>query len=371
VTAALIMPLAISSYDRLETLADAQGLLNLAWTLDESELLAVDLKSLVSLALETELRDGLPYIQSYLVKDPYGEQLLGPAVATFFAQTGWSCGVTCGAGVISLLHALARLTGGKPAYIVGDVYPDFPCWVERSHGRCAATPELGVAEHARRAAALGAALVFLERPSLMGDRCAELADVQLLCAGAEPGGALVVIDESNANYYPANFSAVNLVARLPNLAVLRGFSKAYGMGGLRLAYCVTSRAWTERVRALVPPLLAASFSLKVGKAVLEEGDVAAPLRARIKEQKEETRRILAAAGLGEPLSSSEYLPYVFLRNSPEHIRSRLESRGVLGKFQAVWSEATSDVSYLYRLSAPLRRERMALLRQQLGAGGQG
>jgi histidinol-phosphate/aromatic aminotransferase/cobyric acid decarboxylase-like protein len=365
------MPLAISSYERVQTLADAPGLLNLAWTIDESELLAVDPRSIVAMALETELRDGLPYVRSYLVKDPYGEELLGPSVAAFFARSGWSCGVTCGAGVISLLHALARLAQGKPTYIVGDVYPDFPCWVERSHGRCATASELDVAEHARRAAAIGAALVFVERPSLMGDRCAELAEVETLCAGMAAGGALVVVDESNANYYPAAFSAVNLAGDVPNLAVLRGFSKAYGMGGLRLAYCVTSPAWTERVRALVPPLLAASLSLKVGRGLLEQGDVAAPLRLRIKEQKAETRAILARAGIGGLLSSSEHLPYVFSSESPEDMRSRLESRGVLGKVHAVWSGATADVTYLYRLSAPLRRERMELLRQRLGAGGRG
>src|SRR4051812_8406111 len=107
------MALAVSSYERLPSLADHGEVLNLAWVLDERGLLTVDLSGVIERELMDEARAGLPYVYSYFVQDPYGEGLLRPALEAHFSGFPEGSSVSCGAGVNSLLHALARLTAGK------------------------------------------------------------------------------------------------------------------------------------------------------------------------------------------------------------------------------------------------------------------
>jgi Aminotransferase class I and II len=341
---------AFRSYQTIDPAAPEGDTLNLAWTRDERACLAVDLASVLADELRDEIDRELPYLGRYLVRDPYGEETLGPAVAAAFELPAWRGHVTCGAGVVSLLHGLARLS--TAVRIVGDTYPDFPYWITHSGGTCTAS---------RRAA-----LWFLERPGLTGDAFADLTDLGALCEDAARHGAVVVIDESNANYYPPAWSAAGLALARDNVVVARGFSKAYGLGGLRLAYCVASPALTERVRAVVPPLLASSLSLRLGARVLALGDITAPLRTRIGAHKREALELLERAGVDGLVPSSEHLPYVLSRAGREHLGAHLEARGILGKHHPLWSADSAAFAHIYRLSVPLAEARIARLRQLLG-----
>jgi histidinol-phosphate/aromatic aminotransferase/cobyric acid decarboxylase-like protein len=253
--------------------------------------------------------------------------------------------------------------------VAGDAYPDLPHWVAQASGSCAGgAPEASADEHAAAARAAGAALVLLERPSLTADRFADPEELRALCAALAPAGTVVLVDESNAGYCPPAFGAARLIRELPNLLVLRGLSKGFGLGGLRLGYTLASAPLRERVRACVPPLQAGSLSLRIGVAVLRLGDVAAPLRARIVDSKAELRALLRAAGFAEAAPASAPLPYVLLdeRDGPP-----LERIGLLGKTHLRWSGARGRSERLHRLSAPLapaRRERLrALLSPAAGA----
>ena len=252
---------AFRSYETIDPAAPEGDTLNLAWTRDERECLAVDLTTVLADELRTEIDHEPHYLDRYLVRDPYGEETLGPAIAAAFELPSWRGQITCGAGVVSLLHALARLATSTAVRIVGDVYPDFPYWVARNHG----------------AAEIDRPVWFLERPSLIGDAFADLAELGALCDDAAQSGAIVIVDESNASYLPPTWSAINLAIARDNLVVARGFSKAYGLGALRLAFCAASPALTEHIRAVIAPLLASSLSLRLGARVLTLGDLAAPL----------------------------------------------------------------------------------------------
>jgi histidinol-phosphate/aromatic aminotransferase/cobyric acid decarboxylase-like protein len=358
------MAQAIDSYGDGVSLGDECGLLNLTWTLDEREFLEPDLRTVLSRELEDELRSGIEWARRYPVQDPYGEQLLLPAIRDFFRLPEWSGSLTCGAGVISLLHAIARMAADAPAYVVGDTYPDFPHWVEQLGGACVGGPP-GNVPSARGAAR--PSLVFLERPPLIGDRWNDLDEVRSLCEGVADARIPIVIDESNASYWPTSYSAVPLVDEVDNLAVIRGFSKAYGVGGLRLSYCAASAALGERLKAVTPPLLASSLSLRLGLAILRQGEMTAPLRDRIRTAKPLLLAFLEAAGFDRIVLSSEHLPYVFLAGDPESLRARLAVHGVAGKPHRRWSAQDPHAAPLYRLSAPLREERLELLRQRMAA----
>jgi histidinol-phosphate/aromatic aminotransferase/cobyric acid decarboxylase-like protein len=342
--------LAISSYVGVGPLADTDDELNLAWTSDERDCLDIDLTALVRAELAAEIDDGLPYVYSYPVADPYGEAALGPAVAAYFGLPSPPVGLTCGAGVGPVLNGLARLAKGRQVGIIGHVYPDFPFWVGTVSGRCVPwrlhDPHGGV--------------LFLERPALAGEQV-DLVALREICADA--AGGTVVVDESNANYCPPSFSAVHLVADTPNLVVVRGLSKAYGLGGLRLSYCVVGADALDSVRTSVAPLLASTLSLRIGARVLGAGDITSGLRALIAAARREAGALLTAFGTPPTRTAPEPFPYLLFDSADTAEFDRLAAAGVRGKRHLYWA---GEAGHLYRLSVPLLPARMAELAARLG-----
>lgn len=375
------MHLAVTSYTKLPELADTGRHLNLAWTLDERETLSADLGAVLAEELAAELSEGMPYVHDYPVKDPYAEAALGPALAEFFSRPGWPASVTCGAGVGPLLQGLASLAGHRgTVYVASAVYPDFPVWAGRAGARCvgggsrtgagdgnpdgAAGPDADTDAHLRAVAALAPSVVLLERPAFTASCFSSLDALRRLCDGAN--GAVVLVDESNANYCPPEFSAVHLVEDVPNLLVVRGLSKAYGLGGLRLGYCVASPPLAGAVRHAVPPLQLSSLSVRLGRRVLGLGDIAGPLRERITAHKKRSRTLLQAAGFPSAQPAEGPLPYVLIPHEPERAFEELRALGIQGKLHPVWQDAP-EPRRVCRVSVPLRGSRLAELERRTAA----
>ncbi|MFD9332953.1 aminotransferase class I/II-fold pyridoxal phosphate-dependent enzyme [Streptomyces sp. NPDC060028] len=341
--------LAVLSYRNVPSLTDGPDLINLRWTLDERSVLSRDVLATIRHELRAEQAD-LAALQRYAVDDPYGEHALSAAVFGYFGLAPDSASVTCGAGVASLLHGLAGLAQTAEVAVIGPVYPDFPHWVRQRGGWCVSDASAGAP-----------ALFYLERPALIGDVFRDLDDVEALCRRAAACDALVVVDESNANYCPPAYSAATLVARHAHLLVLRGMSKAYGLGGLRLAYCLCAPSLVDRVRSVLAPLAVSTLSLRLAGAVLHLGDIAQPLRRLVRLRKQECAFLIRAADVGEPFPSSEHLPYLLLDD--DFAAARLESRGVVGKTHPLWTGHPSPP--LLRLSVPLEERRMSRFRALL------
>lgn len=368
----MVDALAVASYANVAGADDpGQGQLNLTWTLDEREHLACDLVGLLRQELQDELGDASPYLYKYMVRDPYGEAELGPAVEHYFEGATGGTTVTCGAGVGPLLHALSSLAHGGTVFVASNVYPDFPYWVKRAGGHLVGAgfdgaldgplePDWVIAA-AQRALAEGARLVFLERPDLLEDAFAALPQVARLCALARRFDAWVLVDESNANYETPAYSAATLVAEQPNLFVLRGLSKAYGLGGLRIGWCVAHPDATHVVRKIVPPLLASSLSLRLAARVLNQGDVGAPLRARITASKATAARLLDRWAADEWRPATGHIPYLLHPGAHEAARERLRQRGVLTKAHPYWSTTHGRLDSMGRLSVPLSDDRQTAL----------
>jgi histidinol-phosphate/aromatic aminotransferase/cobyric acid decarboxylase-like protein len=238
--------------------------------------------------------------------------------------------------------------------------------VARAGGTTRACPGSDAARHAAAARAANASVVFVERPSPFEDG-ASLEALRTLCEGVADVGALVLVDESYGNYLPPRLSAVHLALEVTNLVVLRGLSKAYSLGGLRLGYAVASHPAAARVRAAVPPLGVASLSLRIGRAVLARGDMAGRLRARVSTARAEAAALLDGSGMVELLPSCDALPLLLCRGDAADVQGRLAERGVISKRQPFWCSESGALRHVCRLSVPLEPERIAALRRLLRA----
>lgn len=87
-----------------------------------------------------------------------------------------------------------------------------------------------------------------------------------------PSNVLVVLDEAYNEFLRPDqqYDATQWVARFPNLLVSRSFSKAYGLAGLRVGYCVSSPEVADLLNRVRQPFNVNSIALAAAEAALND-----------------------------------------------------------------------------------------------------
>ncbi|HUR61233.1 MAG TPA: histidinol-phosphate transaminase [Candidatus Thermoplasmatota archaeon] len=80
---------------------------------------------------------------------------------------------------------------------------------------------------------------------------------------------VVVVDEAYIEYAGLRHSLLPRIESHDNLVVLRTFSKAYGLAGLRIGVLAANRDLMERLRLVKPPFNLSTFSERAARAALE------------------------------------------------------------------------------------------------------
>lgn len=86
-----------------------------------------------------------------------------------------------------------------------------------------------------------------------------------------PAGVLVVIDEAYVEYVtgPDPVDSIALYRRHPNVCVLRTFSKAYGLAGLRVGYAVATPELADGLRRAGMPFAVSTLAQQAAVASLD------------------------------------------------------------------------------------------------------
>jgi histidinol-phosphate aminotransferase len=82
---------------------------------------------------------------------------------------------------------------------------------------------------------------------------------------------LVVVDEAYGEYSEEP-SSIELLDRFDNLAVLRTFSKAYGLAGLRIGYAAVPSSWADAYARVNTPFAANEVACRAALAALDDDD---------------------------------------------------------------------------------------------------
>ena len=92
---------------------------------------------------------------------------------------------------------------------------------------------------------------------------------------AVPSDVLVLLDEAYVEFVrdPAAVDGSRLLLRYPNLVVLRTFSKAWGLAGLRLGYAIGPEAVLDAARAVAVPLSVTEQAQLAGRVALDHEDL--------------------------------------------------------------------------------------------------
>lgn len=219
--------------------------------------------------------------------------------------SGWRAdGVLAGNGSNELIEALLLVTVGAGTRVVIPE-PTFTLYAlmttilggepvrvplcRPDDGRAVATGlvyDVGALARARRES--GASVTIVCSPNNPTGNGLALADVERLCRESD---SLVVVDEAYHEF--SGETVVPLLARHPNLVVLRTFSKAMALAGLRVGYLLASPELVREVNKARLPYNLNFFSQAAALAALEEKDALERNVARLVRERE---RLLAALG---------------------------------------------------------------------------
>ncbi len=126
---------------------------------------------------------------------------------------------------------------------------------------------------------------------------------------AVPDGVLVALDEAYHEFVtdPAVGDGMTLRRDRDNLAVLRTFSKAYGLAGLRVGYCVAPEPVTRALRKVSVPFNVSSVAQVAALASLDvEDELLARCRA-VALERDRVRAELVAMGYPVPDSQANFI----------------------------------------------------------------
>ena len=82
---------------------------------------------------------------------------------------------------------------------------------------------------------------------------------------------LLIVDEAYGEF-AAGASARTLLDQRTDIAILRTFSKAYGLAGLRLGYAIVPEAWADAYTRVNTPFGVSSIACRAGLAALEDDE---------------------------------------------------------------------------------------------------
>ena len=144
-----------------------------------------------------------------------------------------------------------------------------------------------------------------------------------------PTNILVVIDEAYWEYSNDREmqGGLDFYRKRPNVVVLRTFSKAYGLAGLRIGFAVAPRQITEALRKTAIPFGLSSLAIAAGIAALDNEDLLMADLAQVVEERDRIRERLIILGYEVPVSAANCL-WIPLGNASAEFTERCRSAGI-------------------------------------------
>lgn len=218
-------------------------------------------------------------------------------------------------GALPLLDRLllAYLRPGDEVVMAWRSYEAYPLSVQVAGGRSVQVPLTASGAHdlEAMAAAIGPAtrVVIVCNPNNPTGTVVPWADLAGFLDRVPPD-VLVVLDEAYTEYdarsRPASLSVPEL-ARRGNVVVLRTFSKAHGLAGLRAGYLVSSAEVAGAVRSVLPPFPVSSVAVAAALASLAHPSVLAARVAATRDERTRLAALLGGRGVVVPDSEANFV----------------------------------------------------------------
>lgn len=222
--------------------------------------------------------------------------------------------IVVGGGSISLVQLLAQAVcdPGDTVVYAWRSYEAYPIVIPVVRARPVAVPARShrhdlpaMADAVRRSRARMVIVCSPNNPTGTAVGAAELDEF----IAAVPSGCLIVLDEAYAEFNdaPDRPDGFALAAQHPNVAVLRTFSKAYGLAGLRIGYCAAPEPVAAAMRRIGLPFPLSAVAEAAGIAALQAWPRQERLVREITERRDAFAAELTTAGFDVPVSRANFV----------------------------------------------------------------
>lgn len=148
-------------------------------------------------------------------------------------------------------------------------------------------------------------MVFIANPNNPTGTQLKQDELHQFVAGLPPS-VLVVLDEAYIEYSPDSNNRA-LLDTYDNVVIVRTFSKAYGLAGLRVGYALSSAPVAELLNRIRQPFNVSRVGLAAAEAALGDQDFIAKSRESNKEQMRWLEKQFDALGLGFVKSHANFI----------------------------------------------------------------
>ncbi len=217
--------------------------------------------------------------------------------------------VVCGSGETEVISFILRTfaQAGDAVLMYEPCFPIYHMFAE-NEGRVPVYVQMGanfsfvIDEYIAKLNSVRPAIAFLTNPHSPTGRLMEEQEIRSICEAADKD-TLVVLDEAYIHFTETQGS-MHLTREFDNLIVLRTFSKAFGLAGLRLGFGIAAN------KALITPLLNIKPTWNLGHMQVEGGiaavnddehvnktvDLVVQMRAYVAKQMEGLNRVRMVPG---------------------------------------------------------------------------
>lgn len=222
------------------------------------------------------------------------------------------------------------VNSGDKVMIVTPSYDNFRAVVEQ-HGGVMVAFEFGgdglfpMPDLTHRLAEEMPRLLYLTNPNNPIGYHLATSSLGTLCIAAAKESCLVLVDEAYAEFAPED--AVSLIREHPNLILVRTFSKAFGLAGVRFGYLLADTTLIETVRRVANPKHLTSFAQVAALAALEDWSNIQEHIIAIKDERDRFVRFLEDRSI--PFFPSHGNFVLFRVHDPGGLVHWLEDRGIM------------------------------------------
>ncbi|ORV45144.1 aminotransferase [Mycolicibacter engbaekii] len=221
--------------------------------------------------------------------------------------------VAAGCGSVSLCQQLIQITAGAGDEVVFG-WRSFEIYPLQVRTAGAVPVQVPLREHTYDLDAMLAAitdrtrLIFVCNPNNPTSTVVDPAALARFVA-AVPSHVLVAIDEAYVEYIRDGLvpDSLGLVRQYPNVVVLRTFSKAYGLAGLRLGYAVGDPEIITALGKVYVPFTVSSVAQVAGIASLDAADELMARTDAVVAERARVAAALRATGFALPDSQSNFV----------------------------------------------------------------
>ena len=243
--------------------------------------------------------------------------------------------VAVGCGSVQLVQELVQITCDASDEVLYG-WRSFEAYPTLAAVAGAASVQVPLRAHHLDLTAMAAAvtdrtrLILLCSPNNPTGPALRTTDVEAFLA-AVPPSVLVVLDEAYVEFVddPLAVDGTRLLAAHPNLLVLRTFSKAYGLAGLRVGFALASDPTVAaRLRQVHLPFAVSVAAQAAALASLEVEDQLLAQVAAVVAEREPLRQALLAQGFDVPPAQGNFV-WVAAGDRAAAVGAALDDAGVL------------------------------------------